>query len=169
MKKITKIIIMTILIITIVNIYSGTMLIVYGESKDTTIKGASPSHNLDEIVGEAQKFIEVGKNENSPMSGSNLKIASTTIYNILLTIGVFTAVAVGMYLGVKFMISTAEDKAKVKEALIPYIAGCIVVFGAFAIWRLTINLTSGIDKVSYVRYDTQYIATNTELKEYRKG
>ncbi|MCI8481836.1 MAG: hypothetical protein HFJ27_01800 [Clostridia bacterium] len=51
---------------------------------------------------------------------------------------------IGMYLGIKFMISSAEDKAKVKEALIPYIAGCVVVFGAFTIWRLVILLLSGL-------------------------
>ena len=57
---------------------------------------------------------------------------------------IFLAVAVGMFLGIKFMISSAEDKAKVKEALIPYIAGCVVIFGAFIIWKLTILLLGRI-------------------------
>ena len=66
------------------------------------------------------------------------------MYNILLGIGVFLAVAVGMYLAIKFMLASAEDKAKVKESLVPYIAGCVVIFGAFTIWKLAIVLLSGI-------------------------
>ena len=42
------------------------------------------------------------------------------------------------------MVSTAEDKAKVKEALIPYIVGCIVVFSAFIVWKIIIELLGGI-------------------------
>ena len=38
------------------------------------------------------------------------------------------------------MTDSAAEKAKTKEMLIPYIAGCIVVFGAFGIWKLVVNL-----------------------------
>ena len=71
-------------------------------------------------------------------------ISSIIFVYILLGIGIALALMIGMYLGIKFMISSAEDKAKVKEALIPYIAGCVVVFGAFTIWRLVILLLSGL-------------------------
>lgn len=103
---------------------------------------ASGDHTLDEMLNEAKDFIN--KAGGNTITGNNLKTASDTIYNILLTIGIFLAVAIGMYLGVKFMMSSAEDKAKVKEALIPYIAGCVVIFGAFVIWKLAIVLLGGI-------------------------
>lgn len=111
---------------------------------------AGSTHTLDEIIGEGQKFIDTGKNPSGGVvvpDGKNITDASTTIYNILLSIGIFLAIAIGMYLGIKFMMSSAEDKAKVKEALIPYIAGCIVIFGAFGIWKLVLTLLSGIDNV----------------------
>lgn len=101
-------------------------------------------HTIDEVLNEAGSFIDEGKAEGNKISATNLKTASDTLYNILLGIGVFLAVAVGMYLGIKFMMSSAEEKAKVKEALIPYIAGCVVIFGAFVIWKLAITLLSGI-------------------------
>lgn len=104
---------------------------------------ADASHTPDEIIGAAQDFLNKG-NAVTTIDGNNLNAASSTLYNILLSIGIFLSVGVGMYLGVKFMVSTAEDKAKVKEALIPYIAGCIVIFSAFVIWKAAILLLGGI-------------------------
>lgn len=103
----------------------------------------SASHTPDKIIENAQGFKNAG-NATIPIDGNNVQKGSSTLYNILLSIGLFLAVAIGMYIGVKFMLSNAEDKAKVKEALIPYIAGCVVIFGAFAIWKLAITLLSGI-------------------------
>lgn len=103
----------------------------------------SASHTPDKIIGNAQDFKNAG-NATIPISGDNVQKGSSTLYNILLSIAFFLAVAIGMYLGVKFMLANAEDKAKIKEALIPYIAGCVVIFGAFAIWKIAITLLSGI-------------------------
>lgn len=47
---------------------------------------------------------------------------------------------VGTIIGIQFMVASAEDKAKVKEALVPYIIGCIVIFGAFTIWSIAVNI-----------------------------
>lgn len=114
------------------------------------------SHTPDEIIKEAENFRNEG-NATMPIDGDNIQRGSSSLYNILLSIGIFLAVAIGMYLGVKFMLSNAEDKAKVKEALIPYIAGCIVIFGAFIIWKLAITLLSGIDKVSNLPIKNEYV------------
>ena len=62
------------------------------------------------------------------------------MYNILITIATFVAVLVGGILGVKIMIASADEKAQVKELLIPYVIGCIVVFGAFGIWKLVVTI-----------------------------
>ena len=58
--------------------------------------------------------------------------------------GIVLAVLVGGVLGVKFMIASAEDKAKIKEAMIPYVLGCIVIFGAFGIWKLAITILNNL-------------------------
>lgn len=102
------------------------------------------SHTPDEVIKEGGDFITTGKEQGSKIDANNLKKASDTLYNILLTLGIIIAVGVGIYLGIKFMLSSAEDKAKVKESLIPYIAGCVVVFGAFIIWKLAITLLGQI-------------------------
>lgn len=138
-------------------------------STDASNPGASgnsdASHTTDEIIGEAQDFLEQGKKEGETINGDNLKTASHTLYNILLSIGVIAAVIIGAYLGVKFMLASAEDKAKVKESLVPYIAGCIIIFGAFTIWKLAINLLGSIDKVGKSSYNIEYrIADKGNLK-----
>lgn len=116
-------------------------------SKPNGILGTSTpngNHTIDEVINEGSNFIDIGKNQGGKIDSTNLKSASNTIYNILLGIGVFLTVAVGMYLAIKFMISSVEEKAQVKESLIPYIAGCVIIFGAFTIWKLAITLLSGI-------------------------
>ena len=35
---------------------------------------------------------------------------------------------------------SADEKAKVKESLMPFVAGCVVVFGAFTIWKVAVNI-----------------------------
>lgn len=107
---------------------------------------ASATHTPDEVITEAQDFINAGKNSGiDTIVGDNLRKGSSSLYNILMVIAIFLAVAIGMFLGVKFMLSSAEDKAKVKEALIPYIAGCVVIFSAFVIWKLIIVLLGGLN------------------------
>lgn len=51
---------------------------------------------------------------------------------------------VGTFIGIQFMVASAEDKAKVKEALVPYIIGCAVVFGAFTVWSIAVNIGQDI-------------------------
>ena len=35
---------------------------------------------------------------------------------------------------------SVEEKANIKEVLVPYVVGCIVIFGAFAIWKLIVTI-----------------------------
>ena len=38
------------------------------------------------------------------------------------------------------MIGSAEEKAQIKDALIPFVIGCIVIFGAFGIWKIFVTM-----------------------------
>ena len=104
----------------------------------------SASHTVDEIMNEADGFLNTGKGETVPINGENVRVGSGILYNILLAIAVVAAVVIGLYLGIKFMMSSAEDRAKVKEALIPYIAGCVVIFASFTIWKLVISILGNV-------------------------
>lgn len=102
--------------------------------------------NTGDIVSEAGEFINVGKNENSPINENALKPGSRTLYNVLLAIGIAVALIWGLVLGVQFVTGSLEDKADIKKGLIPYIIGCVIIFGAFDIWRLVINLLEPLSK-----------------------
>ena len=62
------------------------------------------------------------------------------MFKLLMAIGIVVMFIVGTVIGIQFMVASAEDKAKVKEALIPYIIGCAVIFGAFTIWSIAVRL-----------------------------
>lgn len=102
----------------------------------------SSAGSLDDMIGDAEKFIK-SSNETA-ISADSLQSFSKTYYNIFLTIGIIVATLVGAILGIKFMIGGAEEKANVKELLIPYIAGCVIIFGAFAIWKLVVTILSNV-------------------------
>lgn len=95
---------------------------------------------LSNVLNGADNFIENGKNREQTINGLALKQLSDTLYNSLLICGTVIAVIVGAVLGVQFIIGSVEQKAKVKDSLVPFLIGCIVIFGAFGIWRLVIIL-----------------------------
>ena len=103
----------------------------------------SHASGIGEIVSGADDFISDGASD-QPITEDDLQELSGPLYTALLVIGIVVAVVVGLVIGIKFMTGSVEEKAKVKETLIPYIAGCIVVFGAFAIWRLVVNIMRGV-------------------------
>lgn len=98
---------------------------------------------IDDIISSGDNFVNEGKAQEQPMNGVQVKIEISKVYNILLSIGVILSVIVGAILGLKYLFGSIDEKADTKQLLIPYVIGCIVVFGAFGIWRLIITLLSG--------------------------
>ncbi len=99
------------------------------------------SHALGKnIFSSGRTFLTKGNNISDTINSTELEETSADIYNVLLAIGIMVAVIVAMILGIQFMVASADEKAKVKEALLPFIVGCIVVFGAFTIWKIAVNI-----------------------------
>lgn len=98
------------------------------------------AYPLTDIINSGQNFIDEGKNGGSEIDSDQLKQSSDLIYNILLGIGVILSVLVGAILGIKIMWGSVEEQTKAKEALIPYVVGCFVIFGAFGIWKLAVTI-----------------------------
>lgn len=102
---------------------------------------------LSGIISDAKGWRDRGQQASeTALNTSKIETASSQIYNILLGVAVIAAVGVGAFLGIQFMTAGVDKRVEVKEALIPYIAGCVVVFGAFGIWKLAVNLISGVIK-----------------------
>lgn len=87
------------------------------------------------------EFFRDESNNDDIFNESKQKESVLSIYNVALGIGIIAAVLVGIIIGVKFITTGVEGQAKIKEKILPYVIGCIVVFGAFGIWRAAINIT----------------------------
>ena len=102
---------------------------------------------LDDIFAAGDNFINEGKTQsrkNSAINYSEFRLTVASIGNILTSLGVVLAVIIGAILGIQIMWGSIEQQAKVKEMLMPYAIGCIVIFGAFGIWKLAITIFSQI-------------------------
>ena len=95
--------------------------------------------SLDDIMNGADNFVQIGEST-STIDASQLGSTSGFIYNILLGISMVIAVVVGLILGIKYMVAESEDKAGIKETLVPYVVACVITFGAFTIWKIVINI-----------------------------
>lgn len=97
---------------------------------------------LDNVIAGANTFFDKGKD--SVIDVGELKSSNSLIYNILLGIALIMAVIIGMSLGIKYMVADSENKAKIKETLVPYMASVIIMFAAFALWKVVIGVLSSI-------------------------
>ena len=98
-------------------------------------------------VGDADNFLQASKRDEGAtlaIDQEKLHDASNGIYNMLSSVGMIISVVVGIILGIIYMMSSATDKANVKESLIPYLIGSFVIFGAFGIWKILINTLGGL-------------------------
>lgn len=99
------------------------------------------TYALGDIISSADKFIEDGKSEkNVGLDEGVIKDLSNTVYNILFILGIVIAVIWGLVIAIKFITGSVEEKAEVKKTLIPYVAGCVVLFGAFTIWKVVVTI-----------------------------
>lgn len=95
---------------------------------------------VSDFITGGDNFINAGKTGNVTIDENKLANTSSYIYNILLLTGIVVAVIIAGILGIKFMIGSVEEKAQIKDALIPFVIGCIVIFGAFGIWKIFVTM-----------------------------
>lgn len=104
----------------------------------------------NEIFDGGKEFVDTGRNAvessnaNNSIDTEEVKNQLDKIYNILFSLGVALTVIIGAILGIKFMIGSVEEQAKIKDSLFPYLVGCIVIYGSFGIWKLIIEILSVI-------------------------
>ena len=135
-KSITIILIFNLIFI----IFSNISLV---KAKSTPVTETTKvATTIDDIISQGDGFLNEGKE--SPINDTNMKNLSNIIYNTLLAIGMVVAVIIGLILGIKFLMSTIDEKVKIKEKLIAYFIGCIVLFGAFGIWKIIITIMENI-------------------------
>lgn len=116
----------------------------------------SQASEIGNIFSSADEFLTKGNTISSTISEPQLQETSNFMYKLLMAIGIVVMFIVGTIIGIQYMVASAEDKAKVKEALVPYIVGCFVIFGAFSIWSIAVNLgqdiTTSTQNMYYIEY-----------------
>ena len=117
---------------------------------------------VSDMFKSADDFLSKGRSPTTVIDEKKLQSTSNTIYKWLMTVAICVAVIIGDIIGVQFITGSIEGKAKIQEALVPYIIGCIVVFGAFFIWKTLVNTGNSLEG------DTQD-ATKQEITSRKWG
>lgn len=97
--------------------------------------------SIDGIFSGADDFLAQGsQSEAQGINDNELNGISKVVSGILLTIAIAVTVISIAVMGVNFAIQTVEEKAKIKEAMVPWVIGIFVSFGAYGIWKLVMNI-----------------------------
>lgn len=116
------------------------------KDKDTVfnqpVGSGAASNGVKDALSDADSFVQSG--DQGIVSTENLQSFSQNLYSILLAIGVVIAVIMGTILGVKLMVAPIEERVEAKKLLVPYVVGCVIVFGAFGIWKLVVTIMQGL-------------------------
>lgn len=146
MKKKTSLYLISIIILIIITlpqktyalpIYDGNT--VYKDPSGIQNKTSS-GESLDNMITSAEDFSKEDDENTLTLENEELQNLSSLLFNILTNIAVVVSVLVGLYIGIKFMTGSIEQKANIKELLVPYVVGCVVVYGALGIWKLVVTL-----------------------------
>lgn len=66
----------------------------------------------------------------NPSTGNSAIITSgQKILGIVQAVGISTAVIMMVVISIRFMIASAEGKAQIKEQMVPFVIGAILIFG----------------------------------------
>lgn len=103
--------------------------------------------DTDTIIKQGQDFITEGKlhDDIKTIDGKEFRKNVKTVFEILFIIGITASLIIISILGIRIMIGSAEEKAEVKEKMIPYIIGVIVIFSSYTIWKIVMLVIANID------------------------
>ena len=113
-----------------------TIFLVFSFSTYSKVNAAS---TLDDVLSKGDDFLNAADPNTNTIDEGDLQELSGFISGVLLSIAIGVTILSGVILGIKFVTQSIEDKAKIKETMVPWIIGIMVSFGAFTIWEITIN------------------------------
>ena len=75
---------------------------------------------------------------------SQMQHLGNRIIGILQFIAIIVAIAVLLFVGIKFLLASPSEKAGIKGMLIPYVIGAIIIFAAVPILEIIESFTKGM-------------------------
>lgn len=113
---------------------------------------------VDNIISSGKDFVNKGEGQDNPIDEEALRDTSSYIYNVLFTIAVVLAFVIGMIIGIQFIMGSVDEKAKIKETLVPYVIGVFIIFSAFGIWKIVMSIGNSFEDAR-VKDDIKIIRT----------
>ena len=98
----------------------------------------SQAKTLGEMMTDINNFKQLGESNAPDVSGVVEPIAD--IGSILTAIGVAVMLGVVSYMGIKYLTSGPEARAKLKIQLIGVVVAGLVIFGAYYIWEFVVDI-----------------------------
>ena len=92
---------------------------------------------------QGKNWLELAKKEGKKDSRGNWT-GFNDLAGILWGIGVFVVLICGTILGIKYMFSSLEERANIKESIKPYIIGTAIILGALSIWKFLVEFLDSI-------------------------
>lgn len=121
---------------------------------------------MADVITGGDSFLEAGQG-NIAIDEEKVPDISSSLYNILLILGICSAVIIAAILGIQFMLGSVEEKAKVKDSLIPFVVGCVVIFGAFGIWKMFVEIGNSVSDKTQTEIVADFVRVDGKL--YEKG
>ena len=116
--------------------------------KEPTVNtSGTDKDGLDDMIKDAEDFEKREiEDKNLVLVDDPVKLSdfSSSLYTILVVAGTAVTVIIGVVLGVKYMVGSVDEKAEYKKMLLPYLAGCIAIYGSLGIWQLAIKILGNI-------------------------
>ena len=114
-----------------------TIFFVFSFSTYSKVEAAS---TLDDVLSKGDDFLDAADENTNTIDEGDLQELSGFISGVLLSIAIGVTIISGVILGIKFVTQSIEDKAKIKESMVPWVIGILVSFGAFTIWEIAVNV-----------------------------
>lgn len=140
--KLLKIKILFVIFIIIISTIIPNQVMAQNEDVANGNNGATtttPSITLDDIINNGNSFLNIGDSSNITTE-TEVKDISDWVSGILLTIAIGVTLISAIIMGINFLTQTVEDKAKIKESMTPWVIGIFISFGAYTIWKITMNI-----------------------------
>ena len=87
---------------------------------------------------------DVKNNESLGNAGTEIKTIGQKIFSGIYSVGSAISVITIAFLGIKYMMGSAEQKADYKKSMMPYLIGAVCLFGATSIANMIYTVASQI-------------------------
>lgn len=82
------------------------------------------------------------KDNDNSIDDSGITTIGSYVLSGVTGVGIVVSVVMVAIIGVKYMMGSAEEKAKYKETMMPYLIGALLLFGASGIANAVVKLVS---------------------------